>query len=99
MSTKRKTTVNITDSEDDMPKKPTPSKKSFNYKDYLQRTGPENLGSKEIPQGSPNCLNGLTLVFTGELDNIGRDSAVEAAKRYGAKVTAAPSGRTRRRRD
>ncbi|TIB92580.1 DNA replication factor C, large subunit [Wallemia mellicola] len=73
MSTKRKTTVNITDSEDDMPKKPAPSKKSFNYKDYLQRTGPENLG---------------------ELDNIGRDSAVEAAKRYGAKVTAAPSGRT-----
>ncbi|TIB26034.1 hypothetical protein E3P88_01310 [Wallemia ichthyophaga] len=108
MAPKRKTVV-ISDSDEDVPppkQKNSPQKKSkssasssapassFSYKDYLQRPGPESLGSKSIPEGAPGCLSGLTLVFTGELDNVGRDSAVEAAKRYGAKVTAAPSGKT-----
>ncbi|TIA86680.1 hypothetical protein E3P99_03598 [Wallemia hederae] len=105
MAPKRKTVV-ISDSDEDAPnqstsqqKKPKPSASSattsnFSYRDYLKRSGPENLGSRSIPQGTPGCLSGLTLVFTGEFDNIGRDAAVEAAKRYGAKVTAAPSGRT-----
>lgn len=104
MPPKRKTVV-ISDSDEEassQQKKSKPSKpssstatsSSFSYKDYLKRTGPESLGSLSIPQGSPGCLNGLTLVFTGELDNVGREAAVDAAKRYGAKVTAAPSGKT-----
>ena len=46
--------------------------------------GPLNPGSKEIPVGKPNCLAGLTLVFTGELSSISRDEASDLAKRYGA---------------
>lgn len=46
--------------------------------------GPAAPGSKPIPEGRPNCLAGLTLVFTGELSSIGRDDAVDLAKRYGA---------------
>ncbi|WFD27648.1 DNA replication factor C complex subunit Rfc1 [Malassezia nana] len=56
--------------------------------------GPIAPGSKPIPEGRPNCLAGLTLVFTGELSSLGRDDAVDLAKRYGAKVTTAPSSKT-----
>nr|CDI54202.1 related to replication factor C protein [Melanopsichium pennsylvanicum 4] len=56
--------------------------------------GPSAPGSKEIPQGKPNCLAGLTLVFTGELSSISRDEATDLAKRYGARITSAPSSKT-----
>ncbi|WFC97356.1 DNA replication factor C complex subunit Rfc1 [Malassezia yamatoensis] len=56
--------------------------------------GPAAPGSKAIPDGAPNCLAGLTMVFTGELSSLGRDEAVDLAKRYGAKVTTAPSSKT-----
>ncbi|SPO32486.1 related to replication factor C protein [Ustilago trichophora] len=56
--------------------------------------GPAAPGSKEIPQGQPNCLAGLTLVFTGELSSISRDEATDLAKRYGARITGAPSSKT-----
>ncbi|WFD41436.1 DNA replication factor C complex subunit Rfc1 [Malassezia psittaci] len=56
--------------------------------------GPAAPGSKTIPDGAPNCLAGLTMVFTGELSSLGRDEAVDLAKRYGAKVTTAPSSKT-----
>ncbi|RUP45375.1 hypothetical protein BC936DRAFT_148256 [Jimgerdemannia flammicorona] len=58
------------------------------------RAPPQNLGSKEIPQGAPNCFAGLTFVFSGELESITREEAEDIAKRYGAKVTGAVSGRT-----
>lgn len=51
-------------------------------------------GSKEIPEGQPNCLAGLTFVFTGELTSIAREDATNLAKRYGGRVTTAPSGKT-----
>lgn len=51
-----------------------------------QRAGPSNPGSKVIPEGAPNCLGGLTIVFTGELESLGRDEATSLAKRYGAWV-------------
>lgn len=51
-------------------------------------------GSKEIPVGADDCLGGLTFVFTGELESIDRDSAIALAKRYGARVTGAPSSKT-----
>jgi len=56
--------------------------------------GPVAPGSKPVPQGKPNCLAGLTLVFTGELSSLSRDDATDLAKRYGAKVTSAPSSKT-----
>lgn len=46
--------------------------------------GPKNPGGKTIPEGAYNCLADLTLVFTGELETLGRDEAIDLAKRYGA---------------
>ncbi|TXT05015.1 hypothetical protein VHUM_03835 [Vanrija humicola] len=75
------------DKEDEKPK--------FNYFAHkANATGPKAPGSKDIPMGQPGCLAGLTLVFTGELESLGRDEAIELAKRYFAKVTGAPSGKT-----
>jgi replication factor C subunit 1 len=46
--------------------------------------GPAAPGSKDIPDGAPNCLAGLTLVFTGELQSLSREEAQDLAKKYGA---------------
>lgn len=67
-----------------------------NWREMAARraAGPSAPGSKGIPQGQPNCLAGLTLVFTGELSSISRDEATDLAKRYGARITSAPSSKT-----
>ncbi|KAJ7584883.1 purine nucleotide binding protein [Mycena floridula] len=56
--------------------------------------GPSAPGSKDVPDGAPNCLSGLSLVFTGELSAFSREEAVEIAKRYGARVVGQPSSKT-----
>lgn len=55
---------------------------------------PMDPGSLEIPTGAENCLAGLTFVFTGVLQSLGRDEGVELVKQYGGKVTTAPSSKT-----
>ncbi|KAG8852748.1 hypothetical protein FRB91_006029 [Serendipita sp. 411] len=86
-------------------KKPAPPRKDdaekpkgtkSNFADTLARraAGPVAPGSKSIPVGEPNCLGGLALVFTGELDSISREEAQDLAKRYGARITGAPSSKT-----
>jgi replication factor C subunit 1 len=74
----------------------SPQKKKFNYGDYLRRkqTGPMAPGSKEIPVGEENCLEGLTFVFTGELSSISREDSSDLVKRYGGRVTTGPSHKT-----
>ncbi|KAH9819105.1 replication factor RFC1 C terminal domain-containing protein, partial [Melampsora americana] len=59
-----------------------------------QRAGPSAPGSKEIPEGQPNCLAGLTFVFTGELESLSREEAQTLCKRYGGRVTTSPSSKT-----
>ena len=44
-------------------------------------------GSKEVPDGAPDALLGLSLVFTGELSSFSRDEAIDLAKRFGAQVS------------
>lgn len=58
--------------------------------------GPTNPGVKAIPwdEGAENCLAGLTFVFTGVLQSIGREEAQSLVKKYGAKVTTSPSSKT-----
>ncbi|PCH41743.1 DNA replication factor C large subunit [Wolfiporia cocos MD-104 SS10] len=57
--------------------------------------GPVAPGSKPIPQAAaPECLAGLSFVFTGELSSLSRDEAVELAKRNGGRVTGQPSSKT-----
>ncbi|XP_074880697.1 replication factor C subunit 1 isoform X3 [Buteo buteo] len=72
-------------------------KKRINYQAYrsfLNREGPKALGSKEIPRGAENCLEGLTFVITGVLECIERDEAKSLIERYGGKVTGNVSKKT-----
>jgi len=77
-------------SEEDKPKK------KFNYRAYLAKknAGPKAPGSKVIPQGKENCLLGMTFVFTGDLSSLSREDATDLVKRYGGRVTGAPSSKT-----
>ncbi|BGP50272.1 DNA replication factor C complex subunit Rfc1 [Rhodotorula kratochvilovae] len=61
---------------------------------YKPKAGPAAPGSKEIPEGAENCLAGLTFVFTGELSSLGRTEGQDLVKRYGGRVTTAPSSKT-----
>ncbi|KAN0060728.1 DNA replication factor C complex subunit Rfc1 [Thecaphora frezii] len=79
---------------DEAEAKPAPTKPSWKEMAARRAAGPSAPGSKEIPQGKPNCLAGLTLVFTGELSSISREEASDLAKRYGARITSAPSSKT-----
>ncbi|XP_065350449.1 replication factor C subunit 1 isoform X2 [Cloeon dipterum] len=65
-----------------------------NYRKYLQRKGPANLGMKELPEGAENCLSGLTFVITGVLDSLDREGAAELVQKYGGKVTSSISKNT-----
>ncbi|XP_072318368.1 replication factor C subunit 1 [Eucyclogobius newberryi] len=56
------------------------------YRNYLNRDGPRALGSKEIPQGAENCLEGFAFVITGVLESMERDDAKGLIERYGGKV-------------
>ncbi|XP_076584285.1 replication factor C subunit 1 isoform X1 [Chaetodon auriga] len=64
------------------------------YRSYLNRDGPRALGSKEIPQGAENCLEGCVFVVTGVLESMERDDAKSLIERYGGKVTGNISKRT-----
>ncbi|KAK3490613.1 replication factor RFC1 C terminal domain-containing protein [Neurospora hispaniola] len=55
---------------------------------------PPMAGSAEIPEGEIDCLAGKTFVFTGLLKTIAREEAQALVKRYGGKVTGAPSSKT-----
>lgn len=56
--------------------------------------GPLSSGSVDIPEAQPNCLSGLTIVFTGVLPNLERGDAESLAKKYGAKVPKSILGKT-----
>ncbi|KAL8584248.1 hypothetical protein ACOMHN_034933 [Nucella lapillus] len=64
------------------------------YRSFLNREGPRALGSKEIPQGAENCLEGLTFVMTGVLESVERDEAKSLIERHGGRVTGNISNRT-----
>lgn len=68
----------------------------FNFRDFKARqsTLPQGSGDIEIPEGAPNCLTGLTIVFTGVMENLSREDAENLAKKYGAKVTKSISSKT-----
>ncbi|ODQ77642.1 hypothetical protein BABINDRAFT_163359 [Babjeviella inositovora NRRL Y-12698] len=78
----------------DLPEDEDTTGKSFRDFKARQATLPQPLGETPLPEGSPNCLNGLTMVFTGVLPTLERDAAEALAKRYGAKVTKSISGKT-----
>jgi replication factor C subunit 1 len=67
--------------------------KKWTFGGQRSRTPPVS-GTKDIPTGAENCLAGLTFVFTGVLETLGREEGAELVKRYGGKVTGAPSRKT-----
>ncbi|ODN75992.1 hypothetical protein L202_05958 [Cryptococcus amylolentus CBS 6039] len=71
-------------------------KKANNWKAVAaaRAAGPSAPGSKDIPEGEGDCLSGLTFVFTGELESLGREEAQELVRRFSGKCTTAPSGKT-----
>ncbi|CAL1601443.1 unnamed protein product [Knipowitschia caucasica] len=74
-----------------------PDKKKVNasaFRNYLNRDGPRALGSKEIPQGAENCLEGFVFVITGVLESMERDDTKALIERYGGKVTGNVSKKT-----
>ncbi|KAG0674533.1 hypothetical protein C6P42_002176 [Pichia californica] len=54
----------------------------------------ETMDIDSIPKGRENCLNGLTIVFTGVLPSLDRGQCEQLASRYGAKITKSISGKT-----
>ncbi|KAL5615188.1 hypothetical protein BROUX41_005245 [Berkeleyomyces rouxiae] len=81
---------------------PTPPPKDPSAKfDWRKAKGGGNAtasaplaGTVELPEGEDECLSGLTFVFTGLLQTIGRDEAQALVKKYGGKVTGQPSTKT-----
>ncbi|KAF8838200.1 DNA replication factor C, large subunit [Paxillus ammoniavirescens] len=76
---------------------PTPAAKPFNWAaaKAAKLAGPRAPGSKAVPEpNSPDCLLGLSFVFTGELSSFSRDEATDLAKRFGGRVTGQPSSKT-----
>ncbi|OJZ91875.1 hypothetical protein ASPFODRAFT_39061 [Aspergillus luchuensis CBS 106.47] len=76
------------------PPRETGEKAKFNYAAHAQRSRSPVAGGADIPQGAENCLAGLSFVFTGVLDTLGRDEGQNLVKKYGGKVTGAPSSKT-----
>ncbi|RYP60746.1 hypothetical protein DL771_010398 [Monosporascus sp. 5C6A] len=88
---------------DDIPtvRPPTPPAKDPNAKfDWRKaqagggNSGPPPNPTGELPEGEEDCLAGLTFVFTGQLSTVSREDAQGLVKRYGGKVTGAPSSKT-----
>lgn len=70
-------------------------KKKFDFRAGHANTGaPPAAGSKDMPIGAENCLAGISFVFTGLLQSLGREEGKALVKRYGGKVMAAPSKKT-----
>ncbi|TGJ83127.1 hypothetical protein E0Z10_g5626 [Xylaria hypoxylon] len=89
---------------DDIPtvRPPTPPSKDpnkkFDWKKAAAGGGnsgpPPNPIAEDLPTGEPDCLVGLTFVFTGQLSSIAREEAQALVKRHGGKITGAPSSKT-----
>ncbi|XP_033105494.1 replication factor C subunit 1-like [Anneissia japonica] len=79
------------------PKTPKDGKRKANpsYFSYLNREGPQALGTKEIPEGAAGCLDNCTFVITGILDSIEKGDAIDLIKRHGGKVTTSISKKTK----
>lgn len=79
---------------------PTPPPKDPNVKWKFQPGPGGNSGAppeaddRDWDIGADNCLAGMTFVFTGLLQTISRDRGNEIVKKYGGRVTGAPSKKT-----
>ncbi|ESK94658.1 purine nucleotide binding protein [Moniliophthora roreri MCA 2997] len=71
-----------------------PKKPNWAAMKAAKLAGPVAHGTKQVPDGDPNCLMGLSFVFTGELSAFSREEAIDIAKRFGGRVVGQPSSKT-----
>ncbi|XP_015698035.1 replication factor C subunit 1 isoform X2 [Oryza brachyantha] len=64
------------------------------FMNFGERKDPPHKGEKEVPEGAPDCLTGLTFVISGTLDSLEREEATDLIKRYGGRVTGSISKKT-----
>ncbi|XP_052185630.1 replication factor C subunit 1 [Diospyros lotus] len=64
------------------------------FMNFGERKDPPHKGEKEVPEGDPNCLTGLTFVISGTLDSLEREEAEDLIKRHGGRVTGSVSKKT-----
>ncbi|KAL5056339.1 hypothetical protein RYX36_037021 [Vicia faba] len=64
------------------------------FMNFGERKDPPHKGEKELPEGAPNCLAGLTFVISGTLDSLEREEAEVLIKRHGGRVTGSVSKKT-----
>lgn len=64
------------------------------FMNFGERKDPPHKGEKEVPEGAPDCLSGLTFVISGTLDSLEREEAEDLIKRHGGRVTGSISKKT-----
>ena len=65
------------------------------YMKYVSRGGARKPGSKEVPEGSPGCFEGLVFVLTGVYESLEREEMGGIIKKLGGKVTTSVSKNTK----
>ncbi|RKP19960.1 DNA replication factor C, large subunit [Rozella allomycis CSF55] len=65
----------------------------YEYKKKLEAPKVEGI-AMEIPECADNCMSGMTFVLTGNYCSLTREEAEDLIKRYGGRVTSAPSRKT-----
>jgi replication factor C subunit 1 len=77
------------------PKEEDGEKKKFQYGQHANSAVPAGaLADSDLPVGAENCLAGLAFVFTGQLQNLGREQGQNLVKRYGGRIMTSPSSKT-----
>ncbi|KAJ3679192.1 hypothetical protein LUZ60_017203 [Juncus effusus] len=64
------------------------------FMNFGERKDPPHKGEKEVPEGKPDCLAGLTFVISGTLDSLEREEAEDLIKRHGGRITGSVSKKT-----
>ncbi|CAI0543916.1 unnamed protein product [Linum tenue] len=64
------------------------------FMNFGERKDPPHKGEKEVPEGAPDCLAGLTFVISGTLDSLEREEAEDLIKRHGGRITGSVSKKT-----
>lgn len=82
----------IVDSNDLIEEKIEQKKQRLNlFKNYLNRGGARNPGSKEVPKRSDLCFTNMTFLITGVLDSLERNEVEEIIKEHGGKTVSSVS--------
>ena len=95
-SSKQKSSPKSKTKASDTPKAslPHPLPKPKSQFDYIDKTKsqhtdtPPHQGEIEIPEGAPNCLQGITFTASGTLNSITRKQIREIITKYGGKLIA-----------